>query len=129
MNLNQIQAGVTHIEELRAAILKFRESGKAVIAYADNYSQGAYYLATAADKVYINPYGSATLTGLSISTMFFKDLLDRAGVEAQLIRHGKFKAAAEQFISNKMSEENREQLKAYLDAVWNTWTTDIAASI
>ncbi len=128
MNLNQIQAGVTHIEELRAAILKFRESGKAVIAYADNYSQGAYYLATAADKVYINPYGSATLTGLSISTMFFKDLLDRAGVEAQLIRHGKFKAAAEQFISNKMSEENREQLKAYLDAVWNTWTTDIAAS-
>ena len=103
MNLNQIQAGVTHIEELRAAILKFRESGKAVIAYADNYSQGAYYLATAADKVYINPYGSATLTGLSISTMFFKDLLDRAGVEAQLIRHGKFKAAAEQFISNKMS--------------------------
>lgn len=128
MNLNQIQAGVTHIEELRAAILKFRESGKAVIAYADNYSQGAYYLATAADKVYINPYGSATLTGLSISTMFFKDLLDRAGVEAQLIRHGKFKAAAEQFISNKMSEENREQLKSYLDAVWNTWTTDIAAS-
>ncbi len=128
MNLNQINAGVTHIEEIRSALIRFRESGKPIIAYADNYSQASYYLASAADKVFLNPAGSATLTGLSINTLFFKDMLDRAGLEVQLIRHGKFKAAAEQFISNKMSDENREQLQAYLDAVWNSWMADISKS-
>lgn len=128
MNLNELNAGTTHVEEIRGALAKFRESGKPVIAYADNYSQGAYYLASVADKVYLNPAGTATLTGLSMNTLFFKDLLDKVGVEVQLIRHGKFKAAAEQFISNKMSAENREQLQAYLDAVWGTWTAEISAS-
>ncbi|NTV19601.1 MAG: signal peptide peptidase SppA, partial [Bacteroidales bacterium] len=128
LNLNELNAGISHIEEIRAALVRFRESGKPIIAYADNYSQAGYYLASASDKVYLNPAGTATLTGLSLSTLFFKDLLDKAGVEVQLIRHGKFKAAAEQFISNKMSDENREQLQAYLDAVWNTWMTDISAS-
>jgi len=128
MNLDKLNAGVTHIEEIRAALTRFRESGKPIISYADNYSQAAYYLATVSDKIYLNPAGSATLTGLSLNTLFFKDLLDKLGVEVQLIRHGKFKAAAEQFISNKMSAENREQLQAYLDAVWNTWIADISAS-
>jgi protease-4 len=128
LNLNELNAGISHIEEIRAALVRFRESGKPIIAYADNYSQAGYYLASASDKVYLNPAGTATLTGLSLSTLFFKDLLDKAGVEVQLIRHGKFKAAAEQFISNKMSDENREQLQAYLDAVWSTWMTDISAS-
>jgi len=128
MNLDKLNAGISHIEEIRAALVRFRESGKPIIAYADNYSQAGYYLASVSDKVYLNPAGSATLTGLSISTIFFKDLLDKLGIEVQLIRHGKFKAAAEQFISNKMSAENREQLQSYLDAVWNSWTTDISAS-
>lgn len=128
MNLNELNAGTTHVEEIRDALARFRESGKPVIAYADNYSQGAYYLASVSDKVYLNPAGTATLTGLSMNTLFFKDLLDKLGVEVQLIRHGKFKAAAEQFISNKMSDENREQLQAYLDAVWGTWTSEISAS-
>lgn len=128
MNLDKLNAGVTHLEEIRAALTRFRESGKPIISYADNYSQAAYYLATVSDKIYLNPAGSATLTGLSLNTIFFKDLLDKLGIEVQLIRHGKFKAAAEQFISNKMSAENHEQLQAYLDAVWNTWTADISAS-
>lgn len=128
MNVNQINAGISHIEEIREALIRFRESGKPVIAYADNYSQGAYYLASAADKVYLNPAGTATLTGLSMSPLFFKDLLDKTGVEVQLIRHGKFKAAAEQFISNKMSEENKEQLQAYISSVWNGWTQAISES-
>lgn len=128
LNLNELNAGITHTEEIRSALKRFRESGKPIISYADNYSQNAYYLATVSDKVYLNPAGTATLTGLSMSSMFFKDMLDKIGVEVQLIRHGKFKAAAEQFISNKMSAENREQLQAYLDAVWNTWLADISES-
>lgn len=128
MNLSNINAGTTHIEEIRSALLKFRESGKPVIAYADDFSQGAYYLASVSDKIYLNPTGSSILTGVSTSTIFFKDLLDKLGVQVQLIRHGKFKAAAEQFISNKMSDENREQLKAYIDAVWGTWVADISKS-
>jgi len=126
MNLNDLNAGVTHVEEIRAALVRFHNSGKAIISYAENYSQGAYYLATVSDKVFLNPSGSAILTGLSVNSLFFKDLLDKVGIQAQLIRHGKFKAAAEQFISNKMSDENREQLQTYLDAVWGTWAADIA---
>ncbi|MCK9305703.1 MAG: signal peptide peptidase SppA, partial [Bacteroidales bacterium] len=128
MNLEKLDAGMTHLEEIRDALGRFRESGKPIIAYADNYSQGGYYIASVADKIYLNPLGSSSLSGISISTLFLKDLLDNLGIEAQLIRHGKFKAAAEQFISNKMSIENREQLQAYIDAVWDTWTGQISES-
>ncbi len=128
MNLTNLNAGISHMEEIRASLTRFRESGKPVIAYADNYSQPAYYLATSADKIYMSPTGMSPLIGLSINSLFLKDMLDKLGVEVQLIRHGKFKAAAEQFISNKMSPENREQLQSYLDAVWSTWVEDISAS-
>lgn len=128
MNVTNLSAGISHIEEIRQALTRFRESGKAVIAYADNFSQTGYYLASAADKIYLNPGGMSSLTGLSINSIFFKDLLDRMGIEVQLIRHGKFKAAAEQFISNKMSPENREQLESYINVVWNSWMQDISAS-
>lgn len=128
MNLTQVNAGVTHLEEIRAALSKFRESGKPVIAYADDYSQASYYLASVSDKIFLNPSGSAALTGISMSTLFFKDLLDNLGVDVQLIRHGKFKAAGEQFISNKMSAENREQLSAYANSVWSCWSEAISVS-
>ena len=128
MNLSSLNAGITHTEELRSALERFRTSGKPVIAYADNFSQPAYYLSTVADKIYLSPTGMLPLTGVSISTIFFKDLLDKLGVEVQLVRHGKFKAAAEQFISNKMSPENREQLQAYVNAVWSTWASQIASA-
>ncbi|NCB18595.1 MAG: signal peptide peptidase SppA [Bacteroidia bacterium] len=128
MNLSSLNAGITHTEELRSALERFRTSGKPVIAYADNFSQPAYYLSTVADKIFLSPTGMLPLTGVSISTIFFKDLLDKLGVEVQLVRHGKFKAAAEQFISNKMSPENREQLQAYVNAVWSTWASQIASA-
>lgn len=128
MNLSSLNAGITHTEELRSALERFRTSGKPVIAYADNFSQPAYYLSTVADKIYLSPTGMLPLTGVSISTIFFKDLLDKLGVEVQLVRHGKFKAAAEQFISNKMSPENREQLQTYVNAVWSTWASQIASA-
>lgn len=128
MNLNDIDAGISHVEEIRAALSRFHDSGKAIISYAENFSQGAYYLATVSDKIFLNPSGTLALTGLSVNSLFFKDLLDKIGIQAQLIRHGKFKAAAEQYISNKMSDENREQLQAYISAVWNTWAQDISKS-
>ena len=128
LGLSTFEAGISHFEEIRAAVMRFRESGKPVIAYAENYSQATYYLASAADKIYLMPSGAIDMAGLSVSTLFFKDLLDKAGIEMQLIRHGKFKAAAEQLVSNKMSDENKEQLQAYIDAIWRTWLTEIAAS-
>lgn len=128
MNLTYMSCSITHLEEIRAALERFRESGKPIIAYADNYSQAAYYLATVADKIYLSPSGMVPLSGISINTIFFKDLLDKLGVEFQLVRHGKFKAAAEQYISNSMSAENREQLQAYVDAVWSSWSSKISDS-
>ncbi|MBQ8034734.1 MAG: signal peptide peptidase SppA [Bacteroidales bacterium] len=128
MNLSSINTGMAQLEEIRDAVKRFRESGKAVIAYASNYSQGAYYMATAADKIYIQREGNAMIFGIGTRIMFFKDLLDKLGVEVQLIRHGKFKAAAEQFIASNISEANREQNQEMIDSVWETWTTSICES-
>ena len=128
MNLSSLNIGMAQLEEIRDAVKRFRESGKAVIAYASNYSQGAYYMATAADKIYIQREGNAMIFGIGTRIMFFKDLLDKLGVEVQLIRHGKFKAAAEQFIASNISEANREQNQEMIDSVWETWTTSICES-
>ena len=128
MNLSSLNTGMAQLEEIRDAVKRFRESGKAVIAYASNYSQGAYYMATAADKIYIQREGNAMIFGIGTRIMFFKDLLDKLGVEVQLIRHGKFKAAAEQFIASNISEANREQNQEMIDSVWETWTTSICES-
>ncbi len=128
MNLNSVNAGMSQLEEVRSALAKFRESGKAIVAYANNYSQGAYYLATVADKIYIQKNGRAELYGIGSSMMFFKDLLDRLGIEVQLIRHGKFKAAAEQFIASTISEANRKQNQEMLDSVWETWVAAMSES-
>ncbi len=128
LNLNTVNAGMSQLEEVRCALQKFRDSGKAIIAYANNYSQGAYYLATVADKIYIQKEGRAEIFGVGTKIMFFKDLLDRLGIEVQLIRHGKFKAAAEQFIANTISDANRKQNQEMIDSVWDSWATSISES-
>lgn len=128
LTVTSVNTGISQLEEIRNALVKFRESGKPVIAYATNYSQGAYYLATVADKIYIQQDGSAQILGMSSNIMFFKDLLDRLGIEFQLIRHGKFKAAAEQFIANNISEANREQNQVMLNSIWDTWSDAICSS-
>lgn len=125
MNLSSMNIGIAHLEELRDAIERFRKSGKAVIAYATNYSQGAYYMATAADKIYMQKEGSSMLFGMGTNIMFFKDLLDKIGIQVQLIRHGKFKAAAEQLVAGNISEENRLQNQRLIDSIWNTWVDAI----
>lgn len=128
LTVTTVNTGMSQLEEIRNALVKFREAGKPVIAYATNFSQGAYYLATVADKIYIQQDGSAQILGVSTNIMFFKDLLDRLGIEFQLIRHGKFKAAAEQFIANNISEANREQNQEMIDSIWDTWTEAICNS-
>jgi signal peptide peptidase SppA, 67K type len=128
MTPETVNMGMAQTEEVRNALLKFRESGKPVIAYATQFSNQNYYLASVADKIYFNAFGDTFITGLGSSIIFFKDLLDKLGVEVQLIRHGKYKAAAEQFIKNDISPENREQNEVMLNSLWNAWCEEIAAS-
>ncbi len=128
LDLSTFAAEASYVEELRVALEQFRNSGKAIVAYGDSYSQPSYYLATIADKIYLNPTGAVPLRGVSITTLFLKDLLDNIGIEMELIRHGKFKAAGEQFISDRMSKENREQISAYINSVWDIWVEEISQS-
>ena len=112
------QAGIATLGEIREALVDFRETGKFVIAYAGSYSQAAYYLASAADKVYLTPTGLVQLTGLRSETMFYKGALEKLGLEPQIIRHGKFKSAVEPFMYDSMSDESREQVMSYLGSIW-----------
>jgi protease-4 len=129
INLDEYtNASMSAIEEIRAALVTFKESGKFIVAYNENYSQGAYYLASVADRVYMNPEGSFDWRGLAMQTMFFKGLLDKLGVEPVVIRHGTFKAAVEPFILNKMSDANRLQNQTLANALWGTITEAISVS-
>src|SRR6056297_773279 len=123
-----IPAGMATIEEIRSALLDFKASGKFIISYADTYTQSTYYLASVADKVYLNPEGLLTWTGMRSEIMFFKEALEKIGIEAQIIRHGKFKSAVEPFMYNQMSDENREQVMTYMGSIWNHMLTRISES-
>lgn len=115
--------------ELRQAITNFRTtSGKFVIAHADYYSQSSYYLASCADKVYLNPQGALDWKGMSSSVMFYKGLFDKLGVEPEIIRHGKFKGAVEPFMLDKMSSENRLQMQSLLGSMWGYMVSEIGSS-
>ena len=123
-----LEMSASNAEEIRAALERFRASGKAVVAYAENFGPLSYYLASVADKVVLNADGEAMLTGLSTQSIYLKDLLDQLGVEVQLIRHGKYKSAGEMFVKNAMSDENREQLQAVVDGLWDSLADEICAS-
>ena len=124
-----LPAGWATTEEIRNALLKFRENGKFVISYSDYVlTQQCYYLSTAADKIYINPGSMVDFKGLSSEVMFFKKALEKIGVEVQVTRHGKFKGAVEPFILNKLSEENKTQIKDYAGSIWSQIIADISES-
>jgi signal peptide peptidase SppA, 67K type len=116
-----LSSGWATTEEIRDALLKFRkESGKFVIAYSDYIlEQEGYYLSTAADKIYISPSSMVDFKGLSGDVMFYKNALEKIGVEVQVTRHGKFKGAVEPYILNKLSDENKKQIKEYVGSIWN----------
>ena len=116
-----LPSGWATTEEIRNALNKFREeSGKFVIAYSDYMlQQEGYYLSTIADRIYINPSSMVDFKGLSGEVMFYKKALDKIGVEVQVVRHGKFKGAVEPYILDKLSDENKEQIKDYVGSIWN----------
>ncbi|CAG1769118.1 protease IV [uncultured bacterium] len=128
LELSEVPSGLATINELRQAFLDFRKSGKFVYAYSNNYSQRAYYLATVADSIYLNPMGGISLTGINASVMFMKGLLDKIGIKAEVIRHGKYKSAIEPFTLTKLSDENRQQITEYITPVWSTMISEIAKS-
>jgi protease-4 len=128
LNFNGILAGKSSVQDIRKAILDFKTSGKFVYAYSENYSQSEYYIASAADKVFLNPQGNMDWKGLSMNVMFFKGALDKLGVEMSIYRHGKFKSAIEPFMLDKMSEANRLQAETFLNSIWNNMLVEIAAS-
>ena len=128
LNPSEIAAGLATIEEIRNALADFKESGKFVYAYGEVWSQKAFYLVSVADKVVLNPKGMIDFKGLSAQRNFYKKALEKLGVEVQVIRHGKFKAAVEPFMLEKMSPENRLQTETYLGSIWNQMLMDISAS-
>ena len=125
LDLPSVNAGMASMEEVRTALVKFKKSGKFIVAYADVYSQSGYYLASVADKVWMNPEGMLDMRGLSTSIPFFKGALEKLEVKPEIIRHGKFKSAVEPFLLDKMSDENRAQTAAYVDDLWAHYLTKI----
>ena len=126
LNISSIKAGFSQIEEIRMKLLDFKENGKFIYSYANSYNQSAYYLSSVSDKIVLNPEGTIDLKGLSIGVMFYKGLMDKLGIDAQIIRHGKFKSAAEPFMSNQMSRPNRVQLERFLNSLSNYMIDGIA---
>ena len=126
INVSAPNAGMATMLEVRNALIDFKKSKKPVIAYSEIYSQGAYYLASAADKVYLNPQGALEFKGFSSELMFFKGTLDKLGIEAQIIRVGNYKSAVEPFTNTKMSDYNKKQVSAYLDGLYQTFLNGIA---
>ena len=125
-----VNGGTAQIEEFRKALENFRASGKAIVAYTENPSNASYYLASVSDKIYMTPHDGAMnmFTGISSQMIFLKDILDRLGIEVQLIRHGKYKSAGEMYVRNSASKENMEQNVALVESIWNCWAEEIAES-
>ena len=122
--------GIAQLEEFRSALENFRNSGKAIVSYIESPSNASYYLASVSDKIYMTSYdgGMNMFNGLSSQMIFLKDILDRLGVNVQLIRHGKYKSAGEMYIRNSSSPENMEQNTEMIESIWNSWAEKIAAS-
>jgi len=128
LEFDVVNAGAATTGEIREALREFKESGKFVVSYSDTYSQKAYYLASVADSIYLNPEGMVEWLGLRSEIMFYKKAFEKLDVEPQIIRHGKFKSAVEPFMSERMSPENREQTLTYLSSIWGSWVDEISKS-
>lgn len=126
LDMGVFSGGTASLDAVRRALMDFKESGKFIVAYADNYTQGGYYLASVADKIYLNPQGILGLTGLSSRTMFYKGLLQKIGVEMMVFKVGTYKGAVEPFIADKLSDANREQITSYQNSIWGNITKGIA---
>jgi protease-4 len=130
LELSSTNTSTANIEELRHHIANFKESGKFVLTYGESLSQGAYYLATAGNEIYLNPDGMLDIHGMASQIMFYKRLLDKLDIEIQIIRgpNNRFKSAVEPYFLDKMSDANREQMTKLLNTMWNKIVDDISAS-
>lgn len=128
LDMGVFSGGTASLDAIRRALMDFKDSGKFIVAYADSYTQGGYYLASVADKVYLNPQGILGLTGISSQTMFYKGLLQKIGVEMMVFKVGTYKGAVEPFIADKLSDANREQITSYQNSIWGNITKGIAKS-
>jgi protease-4 len=126
-NVNS-QLGIAQTKALRDQLEDFKKSGKFIYAYAEEYSQKEYYLASVADQIYINPVGALEFKGLGAEIMFFKGIQEKTGVKMEVIRHGKYKSAVEPFLEDKMSTANREQTSQLLQSIWDALLVDISKS-
>ena len=116
------------LQELRQALLDFKESGKWIVAYGDTYSRAAYYLCSVADELLLNPSGMLDWSGMASQPIFYTGLMKKLGVKMQVFKVGTYKSAVEPFINTEMSDANREQVKSYLSSIWNGMLKDVAAS-
>lgn len=123
-----VNAGVAQTQAIRNKIEEFKESGKFVYAYNDVYSQKNYYLSSVADSLFLNPVGAIDFKGLSTEILYYKDFEDKYGIKMEVIRHGKYKSAVEPYLTNKMSDANREQTTSLLKSIWSEITNDISKS-
>lgn len=121
-------ASTASLAEIKGELVRFKESGKFVVAYSDAYTQGGYYIASVADKIAVNPQGMLDLHGLAATPLFYKDALDKLGIEIQVFKVGTYKSAVEPFILTGMSDANREQVSSYLHNLWNTIGKEMAQS-
>jgi protease-4 len=128
LDLSSVRAGLATLEEIRNALLDFKKSNKFIYAYSESFTQGAYYLASLSDSIYLYPEGDFDFKGLHATLSFFKGALDKLEVKPEIIRHGKFKSAVEPFMYDKMSDENRQQVMVLLSGVWNSLLNQISLS-
>ncbi len=130
LELSTIPTSTATLQEIRAKLADFKESGKFIVCYGENFSQSAYYVASVADKIYLNPEGVLDLHGMASQITFYKNLLDKLDIEMQIVRgpNNRFKSAVEPYFLDKMSEANREQMEKLLGTVWGEILKDISES-
>lgn len=130
--INPVMGGamsLSSLEELRAALLRFKESGKFIVSYAEYYSQGAYYIASVADRMFMHPAGELSWQGMAMPVYFYKGLFDKLDVKPEVLRHGTFKSAVEPYVNDRMSDANRLQMNKLAGSIWNgVMLAEISAS-
>ncbi len=128
LDLSTVQAGFASLEEIRTSLIDFKSSGKFIVAYGESYSEGAYYLASVADKISLPPVGSLEFNGLESELLFFKGTLEKLDIKVEVFKVGSFKSAVEPFLLEKMSSANREQVRSYMNSIYDTYLENIASA-
>jgi len=126
LNPGFIRSGMASLEEIRNELIEFKKSGKFIVAYADLFSQKAYYLASVADEIYMNPEGIFDFKGIRAEITFYKGAMEKLGIDPQILRYGKFKSAVEPYLRENMSEESRKQIQIYINSIWNNMLEGIS---